>query len=310
MSEELIDSALTCEIVARVRGRRGKGQEVSVRSAPTARQRRLGAELRRMREAAGLKVVQAAEHLGVERTRISNIEAGRLGVSEERVRSLASVYQCGDQAYVDALAAMTEDRFKGWWEDFRGKVGVGALDLAELEHHAVLLRSMQMMHFPGLLQTEEYAKAVFSMAVPEPTPVELRRRLSYRMRRRDVLDRDDPPTCTFLLHEAAARLDFGGAAVMRSQVKQILEASERENVTVRVIPFSAGGFPNAGSSITYAAGPVPQLDTVQLDAPNDILLLDVPAALHKYRITLDRVERLSLTVEKTRDLLHNVMKQL
>ncbi|MGP4113877.1 helix-turn-helix domain-containing protein [Streptomyces sp. 4N509B] len=280
------------------------------RTTPTARQRRLGAELRRMRDAAGLGGGEAAERLGIDRTRISNMEAGRTGVSAETVRSLASVYDCADRAYVDALAAMAEERGKGWWEEYRGKLGVGALDLAELEAHATAVRSLQVTYLPGLLQTESFAKAVLSTDVPEPMPSALRCFLSFRMKRRDVLDRDDPPSCVFLIHEAALRLVFGGTTVMREQLRHILDASERENVTVRVIPFSAGGFPHAGSVVNYFYGAVPALDTVQFDTPMNTLFLDAPAVLNKNRCILDRVEMLSLNEEKTRDFVRDILRQL
>ncbi|EXU70081.1 DNA-binding protein [Streptomyces sp. PRh5] len=280
------------------------------RTAPTARQRRLGAELRKMREHAGMNVAQAAQHLGVDRTRISNTEAGRFGVSEERVRTLAAIYSCGDRAYVDALVDMAVERVQGWWDEYQGKLSAGALDLAELEHHAVSMRLVTTMHVPGLLQTEDYAKAVFATAVPEPTAVLLRRRLSHRLRRRDVLDRDDPPPCTFIIHEAALRVAFGGSKVARGQLEHILEASERDNVTVRVIPFSAGGFPNAGSSALYATGPVPQLDTLQLDSSGGVEFLDSETHLANYRAVLDRVEAMSLDPKDTRDLIHAVAQQL
>jgi transcriptional regulator with XRE-family HTH domain len=262
-----------------------------------------------MREAAGLGGGQAAERLGIDRTRISNMEAGRVGVSAEAVKSLASVYQCAERAYVDALAAMAEERGKGWWEEYRGKLGAPALDLAELEHHALRMRSTHITHVPGLLQTEEYAKAVFATAVPEPTTTELRRALSFRMKRRDALDRDDPPQCTFLIHETALLLDFGGATVMRAQINQLLEASERGNITIRIIPFAAGGFPSAGTTMTHVSGPVPQLDTLNFDTPNGASFLDAPAALLKYRSTLDRIEEFALTAEKSRDFLHGIASQ-
>ncbi|WNE96472.1 Scr1 family TA system antitoxin-like transcriptional regulator [Streptomyces luomodiensis] len=280
------------------------------RTAPTARQRRLGAELRKMREHAGMSVAQAAQHLGVDRTRISNTEAGRFGVSEERVRSLAAIYSCGDTAYIDALVDMAVERVQGWWEEYRGKLPAGALDLAELEHHAVNLRSMQPMHIPGLLQTEDYAKAVFATAVPDLTAVEHRRRLSHRLKRRDVLDRDRPPQCTFLVHEAALRMQFGGTKVARGQLEYLLEASERDNVTVRVIPFAAGGFPGAGASVLYAAGPVPQLDTVQLDVATGVALVDAETLVANYREVLDRTQGLSLSPEDTRDFVRAIVHQL
>jgi hypothetical protein len=130
------------------------------------------------------------------------------------------------------------------------------------------------------------------------------------MRRRDVLDKDNAPQCTFLIHEAALRLDFGGSAVMRSQLKHILESSERENVTVRVLPFSVGGFPYAGSSMNHVRGAVPRLDTIQFDSPAGSSLLDAPAVVNTYRSTLDRIEELSLAAETTRDFLHQIPKDL
>ncbi|KUJ70666.1 DNA-binding protein [Streptomyces albus subsp. albus] len=283
---------------------------MSPRSAPTARQRRLGAELRRMREHAGMSVAAAGEELGTDRTRISNMEAGRLGMSEERIRALAAIYQCGDQPYVDALAAMATERVNGWWEEYRGTLHAGVLDLAELEHHAVGLRWLQSMHMPGLLQTEAYAKAVFSTAVPALTTLELRRVLSHRLRRRDVLDRDVPPHCTFLIHEAALRMEFGGPKVLRDQLEYVLEASFREHVTVRAIPFAAGGFPGAGSSTLYATGPVPQLDTVELDVATGVTLIDAETLLSNYRLIMDRAEERSLTPEDTREFIHTIAQQL
>ncbi|MEU6482475.1 Scr1 family TA system antitoxin-like transcriptional regulator [Streptomyces sp. NPDC046887] len=279
------------------------------RKTPTARQRRLGTELRRMRECAGLNLVQAATTLGTDRTSISNIESGRFGVSAERVRAWSQLYECGDGDYVDALARMAGERHKGWWEEYREHLGAGALDLAELEHHARDLRSVQIMHMPGLLQTESYTRAVFSHAVPTLNSDALRRRLSHRLRRRDVLDRMNPPSCTFLIHEAALRLEFGGPEVSHTQLRHILDESERPNVTVRVIPFAAGGFPNAGSSTMYASGPVPQLDTVQTDTPTGPAFIDAESRLVNYRAILDRTEERSLTPQLSRDFIHQLTQQ-
>ncbi|MEU5031047.1 helix-turn-helix domain-containing protein [Streptomyces milbemycinicus] len=279
-------------------------------AAPSARRRRLGAELRKMREHAGMTVAYAAQQLGAEGPRISNMESGRLGVSEERVRMLAAIYACGDQAYVDALAAIATERRRGWWEDYRDRMAVDALDLAELDFHAVGLRAVQIMHIPGLLQTEDYANAVFSTAEPALTPVQRRVNVSYRMRRREVLDRDVPPQCTFLIHEAALRMEFGGSKVARGQLERLLEASEWDNVTVRAIPFSAGGFPHAGASVTYMYGVVPQLDTVQLDTPTGVTFLDGETHLANYRRILDRTEGLSLAPADTRDFIQAIAQRL
>ncbi|WP_371653124.1 MULTISPECIES: Scr1 family TA system antitoxin-like transcriptional regulator [unclassified Streptomyces] len=279
------------------------------RKAPTAWQRRLGAELRKMREHAGLPLGDAAALLGTDRTTISNSESGRFGVSGDRVRTWAGLYQCPDAAYIDALATMAEDRRKGWWEDYRGKLSSGALDLSELEANATGLRGVTIMHIPGQLQTEEYARAVFEEAVPPLNPIDLRTRLSHRLKRRDVLDRPEPLPCTFLIHEAALRMQYGSAKIARTQLEHVLKESERDNITVRVIPFSAGGFPNAGSSTLYIYGPVPQLDTVQMDTPTGPAFLDAETLLANYRAVLDRTLERSMDPAQSRDFIHGIAQQ-
>ncbi|UGY92801.1 Scr1 family TA system antitoxin-like transcriptional regulator [Streptomyces gobiensis] len=280
------------------------------REAPTARQRRLGTELRKMRERAGMTAQRAAEAISTNRTGISNLEAGRFGISADRVRTLASIYACADQMYIDALATMAEERRKGWWEEYRGSLTTTLLDLAELEHRAVTLHSMQSMHVPGLLQTEEYAKAVFSTNIPQLAPADHRRLISFRMRRRDVLDKPGAPQCTFLIHEAAMRMEFGGAKVLRSQLQYLLEASERDNITIRAVPFSAGGHTYAGSSILYACGPVRQLDTVHLDLATEGVLIDAETHLANYRAILEHIEETSLPPKDSRDFIRNIAHKL
>lgn len=280
------------------------------RKALTARQRRLGAELRKIREHTGLSMTEAAALLGTDRTTISNTESGRFGVSPERVRTWAGHYACPDPAYVDALAAMAAERITGWWEDYRGDLASGALDLAELEHHAVGIRAVQIMHIPGLLQNEDYARAVFGEAVPTLSPARLRRQLSHRLKRRDVLDRETPPTCTFLIHEAALRMTYGGSKVARSQLDYLLKESERDNVTIRAIPFAAGGFPDAGSSVRYVYGTVAQLDTVQTDTATGLAFLDAETRLANYRAVLDRTEERSLDPESSRKFIRKIAQQV
>jgi transcriptional regulator with XRE-family HTH domain len=284
------------------------------RKAPTARQRRLGTELRKSRERAGLSLVAAAGLLGTDRTSISNTESGRFGVSRERVFNWCRMYGCSDTAYMEALAGMAGQRGKGWWEEYRGQLPTGALDLAELEHHAYTLRAVQITQLPGLLQTEDYARAVFTAAVPELSPVDIRRRLSHRLRRRDVLDRQTgtagPPDCVFLLHEAALRTEFGGRKTAVAQLTYLLAESERDNVTVRVVPIAAGGLPDAGSSTLYARGPTPRLDTVRTDVPSGPLLLDSEADLAVFRAVLDRVEDRSLDPRLSQDFIRRVLHEM
>lgn len=279
------------------------------RKPPTERRRRLGAELRKMREHVGLTINEAAAMHRTDRTTVTNTESARSGVSSDRVRVWAANYSCPEADYIDALAVMARERGAHWWDEYRGAVVAGALDLAEMEHYAHALRSVQITHMPGLLQHEEYARAVFQEAVPPLNSRDLDLRLAYRMQRREVLDQEEPPKCTFLIHEAALRMQFGGRAVVRSQLDYLLKQSDRQAVTVRVVPFAAGGFPSAGSSTLYASGPVPQLDTVQADTATGPAFLHSETHLVNYRTVLDRTEERSLPPERSRDLIREVAQQ-
>ncbi|MEU4655729.1 helix-turn-helix transcriptional regulator [Streptomyces sp. NPDC023723] len=282
-----------------------------VRKLPTARQRRLGIELRRMRERVGFSLTEAAALHCVDKTAISNTESARFGVSADRVRVWAANYSCPDHAYVDALAAMASERGGAyWWSAYKDSMASFMLDLAELEHHAVALQHVQITHLPGLLQCEDYARAVFSEAVPPLTPKALDSQIEFRMRRRALLDRTVPPNCSFLLHEASLRMLFGDRSVVRRQLEGLLSESERDSVTLRVIPFSSGGFPSAGSSTMYASGPVRQLDTVQIDVPNTVTFLDSAIHLTNYRAVLSRMETRSLDEEHSRDFIRKVLHEL
>lgn len=280
------------------------------RKVPTARQRRIGAELRRMRENADLTIAQGAGLLGTDRTNVSNMESGRFGVSGDRVRQLAANYDCPDEAYVNALAAMAGTRMKGWWEEYRGVLSASVVDLAELEYHAERLAYADSLHIPGLLQTEEHARGLFRLAVPTPSEVNLQRRVSHRMKRKTIFERDTPTPCLFYIHEAALHMRLAGLDVQRRQLDRILEASQHEHITVRVIPFSAEGYAGAGTGITFAFGPVPQLDTVGTDSSIGCHLMDGQAQLAKYRATLESMDRVALSPRRSRDFVRNARKHL
>ncbi|WP_335941608.1 helix-turn-helix domain-containing protein [Streptomyces sp. PTD5-9] len=279
-------------------------------TTPTARRQRLGAELRKLRERAGITATEAARLLGGNQARISNIEAGRYGVSAERVRTLSCHYACTDDALVNALAAMTGDRRRGWWEEYREILSPELLDLAELEHHGTALRTAHTSGLPGLLQTTDHAREVFRQVVPALTPPDIEHRLSFRIKRQSVIFRENPLPYRAVIHEAALHMRFGGPDVTGRQLAHLLAMSERDEITVRVIPFAAGGYPGAGQPVYYVHGSVPQLDTVQLDQAHGIALLDAEAQLLKYRQVLDRLESLALSAAASRDLVSAVARSL
>ncbi|GAA4780880.1 helix-turn-helix transcriptional regulator [Streptomyces sanyensis] len=281
------------------------------RAAPTGRQRRLATELRRMREGAGVSIREAAAMLGADRTMISNIEAGRTSVSEDRVRQLACHYRCPDEDLIDALSAMAASRRRHhWWSDYRGRLPDGHLDVSEVEHHAVRIRTAQTVHLPGLLQTEDHARAIFGLAVPRLSRLDVELRVAHRMQRQSVLQGDTPTPYTGIIHEAALRLEFGGRSVARRQLERLADACAQPHIRLLVIPFSAGEFHGAGQSVLYAEGPVRALDTVQLDTALGANFVDAPTPLANYRSLLDLMERSALPADDSQDFIRSMAKGL
>ncbi|MFG3253353.1 helix-turn-helix transcriptional regulator [Streptomyces sp. NPDC048172] len=281
------------------------------KSAPTGRQRRLATEMRRMREQAGTSARDAAARLGADRTMVSNIEAGRTGLSEERVRQIACHYRCPDQELIDALAAMAASRrTRHWWEEYRGKLPDDHLDVSEVEHYAKRIRTAQTVHLPGLFQTEDHARAIFDLAVPRLPRLEVELRVAHRLGRQSILAGDSPTPYTGIIHEAALRLEFGGREVARAQLDELAEAAEREHVTLLVIPFSTGAFHGAGQSVLYAEGPVQQLDTVQLDTAFGAHFVDAPTPLANYRSLLDLMEQSALPPDESQKLIRSIARDL
>ncbi|MFI5621170.1 helix-turn-helix domain-containing protein [Streptomyces sp. NPDC051567] len=281
------------------------------RHAPTIRQRRFGAELRRLREAADMTAPIAAGLLGTDRTVISNVEAGRFGISEERLRRLATIYQCDNTGLIEALATMTGGRRGGWWEDYRGKIPPGFLDVSELEQDAVRIRTVQTTHLPGLFQTEDHARAIFELFTPPLPRLELELRVAHRLARQGVVTGNGTTPYVGVIHEAALRMQLGGRKVALDQLNHLAASSERDNVTLLVIPFSVGGFQLMGdSSVLYVEAVNQHLDTVHMDSPTGAVFIDAPTQLVHFRTRLDLVEKKALTPEASRDFIRTIAREL
>ncbi len=277
------------------------------RTVITVRHERLGKELRKLRERAGLGLREAARATGINEGRLSNTEVGRFGVSAERVRFLATYYKAGDAPLVDALAAMTTERVRGWWEEHRGLLPKGFLDLAELEHHTRNVRSFEIVDIPGLLQSEEFVRALYNGSPSEMAQEQQELRVKFRLRRQEVLKKDDF-VYEVVIHEAALRIRRADRGIARRQLLHILEQAERPQVTVRVVPFDRDDF-RISSSILLLDGPVPQLDTVLLDAPHGGAFLDAEAQLATYRRRIVEVQKAALGVVESRDFIHDLARQ-
>jgi transcriptional regulator with XRE-family HTH domain len=271
---------------------------------------RLGAELRKLREAAGLKAREVAAYLNSTPAQMSQMEAGLAGVSADRVRRLAAHYGCADEALVEALVGMTGDRTRGWWEAYRGVLPPVFLDTAEAEHHATFIREVVITHVPGLLQTADYARAVFRYMRPELPESEVAPRVEHRMRRRVVIENGDATPYETLIHEFALRIRVSDRRSWLSQLRLILDKIDEGNATVRVIPIDQDGFAGTGASMMYLGGPVPQLDTGLRDAPPGTAFIDAEPQLRYLRALFRKVEKASLDPVASRDFIHHLTREL
>lgn len=280
------------------------------RSNPTARQARLGAELRKLREACGMSASEAGAHLGGGTAQISHIEAGRWGVSPERVRRLAHHYGSGHQALIDELCRMAGERGRGWWDEYRSALTQGFLDVSELEHHARAILLLQITYIPGIFQTADYARAVFSSASHRIPKDQVDVRVEHRTRRRVIYDRATPPSTTALVHEAALRIRYGSRSVQRDQLRFLAEVAEWPAVQLRIVPFDMDGLSGSIQSMLYAVGPFPELDTVQIDDAFCGRLVNSVSLLAMYRDMFAVLERKALDASSSRNLIYQAIQEM
>ncbi|MGW0103410.1 DUF5753 domain-containing protein, partial [Nocardia sp. NPDC003354] len=183
-------------------------------------------------------------------------------------------------------------------------------DTAEAEYHATHLREVVITHVPGLLQTADYARAVFSYMRPELPESEVASRVEHRMNRQVVIERDNATPYETVVHEFALRVHVADRQVSRTQLRLVLDAIEQERATVRVIPVDCEGFGGAGASMMYLGGPVPQLDTGLRDSPTGAAFCDAEPQLKNLRTLFRKVKSASLDPAASRDLIHRLAKEL
>ncbi|MFD7578565.1 helix-turn-helix domain-containing protein [Kitasatospora sp. NPDC059817] len=282
---------------------------MAVRANPTLRRRRLGSQLRRLREQAGLGGSQLAQRLEISPGQMTQMETAKIGVSPERIRMVASACSCVNQPLIDALSEMASDRRKGWWEEFRGTLTTDFPEVAELEGHAARLALCTTTYMPGLLQTNAYASAVFARVFPPLSVDDIKVRTAFRIRRQAIVRCGSTPMQAFI-HEAALRMQFGGPKVLGDQLEALLEDSERSGISVRAVPFAVDTFPGAGENLTFAEGAVPELDTIQMDVSQGALFFDPPADLAKHRAIFSRLDSTALSEEESRDFIRSIMKEV
>ncbi|EME96557.1 helix-turn-helix domain-containing protein [Streptomyces mobaraensis NBRC 13819 = DSM 40847] len=267
---------------------------MGLRANPSQRQRRLGEELRKLREASGLSATEAGSHAGLGRAHMSHIETGRTAIPEDKLCTLLTLYGCTSDPYREALVEMNRATGRGWWSEFKQSHSVHARDLAEMESTSVSCRSFQWLYVPGLLQTPDYAQGLIEGVEQDTDPTLLQKYVEFRLRRQDAV-RSGLLRFHAVIHETALHMRFAPAEVMRDQLIHLAEMAQLPNVTVQLLPFHAAlspAFPGTPFIILQAG--VPELSTVCVEHPVTSSFLTQESHLAQYTQAFDRLASTAL----------------
>jgi transcriptional regulator with XRE-family HTH domain len=232
--------------------------------SPTVRRRRLAAELRRLRERAGLTGDDVAGQLQWSPSKISRIETAKSGAKISDVRKLLELYGVSDDHRDELISLAREAERKGWWEAYSDALPAEYAAFIGLEAEAEACANWEPQVIPGLLQTAEYARATIQFVQPiEVLPSSLvETRVEARLRRQEVLTRPRPLELSVVMDESALLRNFGGSQVMRAQLDRIVEVAQLPNVSVRVLTLQG---PHPVSSAPFIVLRFGRIHEVTLD---------------------------------------------
>jgi transcriptional regulator with XRE-family HTH domain len=264
----------------------GNGQ-----ASPTVVRMLLGARLRRLRQAAGITRDSAGDAIRSSGSKISRLELGRTGFKQRDVSDLLTLYGVdGDDAERDVLLGLAaQANSAGWWHEYADVLPAWFEPYLGLEQAASLIRGYEVAFVPGLLQTEDYARAVARLA-DGVSEAQVEQRVTLRLHRQQVLHGPDPAHLWVVIDETALRRPIGGRTVMLDQVDHLIRMSRLGHVTVQVMPFSAGGHAAAGGQVTmlrFAEELLP--DVVYSEQLHSAVYMNKPTETDHYWNVLNRV---------------------
>jgi transcriptional regulator with XRE-family HTH domain len=276
--------------------------------SPTVRRRELGALLRKLRTEKGLTVEQAAEQLMFSMSKLSRMETGHGAATPRDVRDLCVLYEVTDQSERDHLMALArEGKQQGWWQpyDLPYSTYVG------LEAEATSIRTFHPSVVPGLLQTEEYARAVHDAAAPELqigslTPDVVEQRVKARLRRQTLLRNVNPLGFWAVLDEAVMHRVVGGPRVMEKQLGHIIEMTAFRNVTVQIVPYGVGAHPAPGSMFNILEFEAAVSDVVYVEGLAGWIYIERPEDVSRYNRVFARLAEMALDPTGSTDLIRKI----
>lgn len=282
--------------------------DVSSRTSPTVRRRRLAIEMRKLREAAGMTMEQVAKELECAASTISRIEAAQSSATPRTIRDILNVYGVTGEERQALIKLSREARQKGWWHQY-SDVEPGSY--IGLETEAASIRTFEALLVPGLLQIPEYTEAVIRAVRPNLGHDDVRRRAEAREARQALLTGDDPPEFWAVLDEAAVRRHVGSPAVMRQQLAHVAELGKLPHVTVQVVPFEAEAHAGMDGAFTILGYPEPtDRDVVYLENAISGLYPEKPEEIRHYTMLFDHLRAAALKPDKSLALIRRLSKEL
>ncbi|SHM92012.1 helix-turn-helix domain-containing protein [Cryptosporangium aurantiacum] len=265
-------------------------------AGPTVLRILLGSQLRRLREDRNVTREDAGYAIRASESKISRMELGRVGFKERDVSDLLTLYGVTDGAERDALLSLAREANQpGWWHKFSDILPNWFQAYVGLEAAASLIRTYEVQFIPGLLQTEEYARAVVLLANGNAPKEEVDRRVQLRMERQNLLTRANAPRFWAIIDEAVLRRPIGGRDIMRDQLEHLAKLAERPNITLQVIPFGYGGHAAAGGAFSLLRFPDQTLpDIVYIEQLTSALYLEKREDVDTY---LESMERLAVEAD-------------
>ncbi|MFF3252738.1 helix-turn-helix domain-containing protein [Actinacidiphila glaucinigra] len=281
-----------------------------MQQVPAVRRRKIGSELRRLRDTAGLTSGEAAQRLGWHQSKVSRIETGRSGVRPEDVTALLDVYGVRDQRLREMLAALAgEGDRRGWWHEFREELPSVYRDFISLETDACRARTLETTVVPGLLQTPDYARELTRSVLPQLGPRQIATLVQVRMARQAVLRAEPPLELWAVLDEAVLRRSVGGPGVMAAQLSHLVELGSLPHVHLQVLPFSAGGHIGVtGPFVIFSFPRIADLDVVVFDHLTSSLYLDQHEDVRAYGAAFNRLRSHALSSEQSLSFISAIRK--
>ncbi|GHD87604.1 helix-turn-helix domain-containing protein [Streptomyces naganishii] len=280
--------------------------------APTLLKMLVGVQLAGFREDAGMSQEQAARELGFSAAKLSRMESGkgRRPPAEGDVRALLQLYDTDEYEASVLLRLLRRAGEPGWWQRYDKRLMPEWFDrLVGLQEAAAAIRTFEIQYVPGLLQTSAYTRAVVERGLPTASAGEVQRRVELRMRRAELLRRQDAPQLWAVIDESVLLRVLGSREVMREQLAHLVQMAQRPNVTVQIIPLDVTNASAPAIPITYLRfGGLDLPDVVYLEHIKSANFLEDRDETEEYRIALDRLADEALTPQESLALLGKTMK--